>query len=138
MTTTDMPKKIHEGQNIKRFREMLGIKQETPAQELGDDWTQSKISHLEAKDTIDPAILNEVAKILKIPVEAIRNFDEDAAITIVANTINNNDHATGNSLFMYQPSFNPVDKVVELYERLLKEKDVEIEALKKQVSEKKK
>jgi len=136
--TTDMPKKIHEGQNIKRFREMLGIKQETLAQELGDDWTQSKISHLEAKDTIDPAILNEVAKILKIPVEAIRNFDEDAAITIVANTINNNDHATCNSLFMYQPSFNPVDKVVELYERLLKEKDVEIEALKKQVSEKKK
>ncbi len=39
---------------------------------------------------------------------------------------------------MYQPSFNPVDKVVELYERLLKENDVEIEVLKKQVSEKKK
>jgi len=39
---------------------------------------------------------------------------------------------------MYQPSFNPVDKVVELYERLLKEKGVRIEALKKQVSEKKK
>jgi hypothetical protein len=70
---------------------------------------------------------------LKIPVEAIRNFDEDAAITIVANTVNNNDHVTGNSLFMYKPSFNPVDKVVELYERLLKEKDAEIEALKKQL-----
>jgi len=39
---------------------------------------------------------------------------------------------------MYQPSFNLVDKVVELYERLLKEKGVKIEALKKQVSEKKK
>ncbi len=136
--TTDMTKKIHEGQNIKRFREMLGIKQEALAHELGEDWTQSKVSNLEAKDTIDPSILDEVSRILKIPVEAIRNFDEDAAITIVANTINNNDHATGNSLFMYQPSFSPVDKVVELYEWLLKEKDVEIEALKKQVSEKKK
>ena len=63
--------------------------------------------------------------------------DEDAAITIVANNVNNNDHAAGNSLFMYQPSFNPVDKVVELYERLLKEKDAEIEVLKKQLGGKK-
>lgn len=133
-----MPNKVHEGRNIKRFREMLGIKQETLAQELGDDWTQSKISHLETKETVDQAILDQVAKILKVPVEAIKNFDEEAAITIVANTVNNNDHATGNSLFMYQPTFNLVDKVVELYERLLKEKDVEIENLKKQIGGKKK
>lgn len=37
----------------------------------------------------------------------------------------------------YQPTFNPVDKVVELYERLLKEKDAEIESLKKQAGKKK-
>jgi len=138
ITTDNMPNKVHEGRNIKRFREMLGIKQETLAQELGDDWTQSKISHLETKETVDQAILDQVAKILKVPVEAIKNFDEEAAITIVANTVNNNDHATGNSLFMYQPTFNLVDKVVELYERLLKEKDVEIENLKKQIGGKKK
>ena len=35
--TDNMPNKVHEGRNIKRFREMLGIKQETLAQELGDD-----------------------------------------------------------------------------------------------------
>jgi len=69
---------------------------------------------LEQKETIEPALLERVAKVLNVPAEATRNFDEDAAITIVANTINNNDHATGNSLFMYQPSFNPADKVVEL------------------------
>jgi transcriptional regulator with XRE-family HTH domain len=86
MTTTDnMPNKVHEGRNIKRFREMLGIKQETLAQELGEDWTQSKVSHLEIKESIDPAILEQVAKVLKVPVEAIKNFDESAAISIVAN-----------------------------------------------------
>lgn len=36
-------KKIHEGRNVKRFREMLGIKQEALAFELGDDWNQKKI-----------------------------------------------------------------------------------------------
>ena len=131
MTTTDnMPNKVHEGRNIKRFREMLGIKQDTLAQELGDDWTQSKVSHLETKDSVDPAILEQVAKILKVPVEAIKNFDEEAAINIVANTVNNHDNATGNSVFMYYPTFNPIDKIVQLYdekiqlyERMLKEKN---------------
>ncbi|SCC48246.1 hypothetical protein GA0116948_11088 [Chitinophaga costaii] len=39
MTNTHMPNKVHEGRNIKRFLEMLGIKQEALAFELGDDWT---------------------------------------------------------------------------------------------------
>ena len=137
MTTTDnMPNKVHEGRNIKRFREMLGIKQETLAQELGDDWTQSKVSHLETKDTVDSAILEQVARALKVPVEAIKNFDEEAAINIVANTVNNHDNATGNSLFMYYPTFNPIDKIVQLYdekiqlyERMLKEKNEVLEKL---------
>jgi len=142
MTTTDnMPNKVHEGRNIKRFREMLGIKQDTLAQELGDDWTQSKVSHLETKDTVDPAILEQVARVLKVPVEAIKNFDEEAAINIVANTVNNHDNATGNSLFMYYPTFNPIDKIVQLYdekialyERMLKEKN---ELLEKMLAKKK-
>ena len=139
MTTTDnMPNKVHEGRNIKRFREMLGIKQDTLAQELGEDWTQSKVSHLETRDTIDPSILEQVAGVLKVPVEAIKNFDEEAAINIVANTVNNHDNATGNSVFMYYPTFNPIDKIVQLYdekialyERMLKEKNELLEKLTK-------
>lgn len=33
-------KQVHEGKNVKRIREMLGIKQEALAFELGDDWNQ--------------------------------------------------------------------------------------------------
>ncbi|MGN6212536.1 hypothetical protein [Parafilimonas sp.] len=44
-----MEKTIHEGRNVKRIREMLGIKQETLVLELGDDWNQKKISLLEGK-----------------------------------------------------------------------------------------
>lgn len=130
MIHTDMPnKKIHQGRNIKRFREMLGIKQDALAYELGEDWNQKKISLLEQKESVEKDILEQVAKILKVPTEAIENFDEDSVVNIVTNTVNNNDNASGNSL-NYYPTFNPIDKVVELYdekialyERMLKEKD---------------
>lgn len=78
MIHTDMPnKKIHQGRNIKRFREMLGIKQDALAYELGEDWNQKKISLLEQKESVEKDILEQVAKILKVPTEAIENFDEE-------------------------------------------------------------
>jgi len=111
-----MEKTIHQGRNVKRFREMLGIKQEALALELGDDWNQRKISLLEQKETIEPDLLEQIAKALKVPAEAIRNFDEEAAINIIGNTVTNHDNA---AVVNYFPTFNPVDKVIELFERLL-------------------
>ncbi len=119
-----MEKTIHDGRNVKRIREMLGIKQDALAIELGDDWNQKKISLLENKETIEPQILDDVAKALKVPVEAIKNFDEEQA-----NTFFNSFH--DNSAFNYQCRINPIEKMVELYERLIKEKDAMIEELKK-------
>ncbi len=129
-------KKIHQGKNIKRFREMLGIKQEALAFELGDDWNQKKISLLEQKETVESEILAQVAKILKVPAEAIENFDEEQAVNIISNTVNNNDNATGNSLYSYQPTFNPIDKMVELYERMLEQQKEMIEKLERLLDKK--
>jgi transcriptional regulator with XRE-family HTH domain len=120
---------IHQGRNVKRFREMLGIKQDALAADLGDDWNQQKISLLEQKETIDNGLLQQLSAALKIPVEAIENFDEEQAINIISNTVNNNDSATGNSLFSYQPTFNPIDKMVELYERMIQQQKEMIEKL---------
>ncbi len=131
--TTDMPNKIHEGRNVKRFREMLGMKQDALAYELGEDWTQKKISQLEQKETIEHDILEQVAKVLKVTPEAIKNFSEEAAISFVNNfNTGSVNHVTGTG-HNYFPTFNPIDKVVELYERMLKEKDELI----KQLSDKK-
>ena len=41
-SATKPDRKVHEGRNIKRFREMLGIKQDALAADLGDDWNQQK------------------------------------------------------------------------------------------------
>ena len=127
---------IHEGRNIKRFREMLGVKQDALAAELGDDWNQQKISLLEQKQTVDPAILQQVSDALKIPVEAFRNFDEEKAVNIIANTFT--DFKDAASAININPVFNPVEAILKLheekmalYERMLREKDEMIQKLEK-------
>ena len=128
-----MEKKIHHGKNITRFRQMLGMKQDALAATMGDDWTQIKISRLENKEEIEDAILGEVAKALKIPVEAIKNFDEDAAVSIVASTFH--DSAVGNTFTEnaqanFHCTFNPLDKVMELFERLLASEKEKVDLMK--------
>lgn len=59
---------IHQGRNVKRFREMLDIKQDSLAIELGDDWNLQKIFLLEQKETIDAPLLQQISAALKIPV----------------------------------------------------------------------
>lgn len=108
---------------------MMGIKQDALAIALGEDWTQQRISLLEQKETIDESLLVQVAHVLKVPKEAIENFDDEAAVNIISNIVNNNDHATGNSLFNYYPTFNPIDKMVELYERMLQQQKEMIDKL---------
>ncbi|KUY30036.1 helix-turn-helix domain-containing protein [Elizabethkingia ursingii] len=120
-------KKIHQGRNVKRFREMLGIKQDALAFDLGEDWNQKKISLLEQKEIIEDPLLKKISEALKIPVEAFQNFDEEQAVNIIANTFDNGAMLNG---INYNPTFHPMDKVLQLheekialYERMLKEKD---------------
>lgn len=131
-TTKESNDKIHHGRNVKRFREMLGLKQEGLAYELGDDWNQKKISLLEQKETIDDDLLEQLAKALKVPVEAIRNFDEKAAINIISSTFNDNASVNSNCTL----NINPVEKWMEaleenkkLYERLLQSEKEKVELL---------
>lgn len=134
-----MEQKIHQGRNVKRFREMLGIKQEALAYDLGEDWTQKKISMLEQKDIIEDSLLKEISNSLKIPVEAFQNFDEEQAVNVIANTFGEN--AFSNSFNYGTINFHPIDKVIQLheekialYERMLKEKDEMMAKLEKLIS----
>ncbi|RWX00256.1 helix-turn-helix domain-containing protein [Flavobacterium cerinum] len=117
-------KSNHIGRKISRIRELRDMKQEALALALGTN--QQAISAMENSETIDDEKLIEVARALGVTVEAIKNFSEEAAI----NYFNNfNDSSEGT--FNNHCTFNPIDKVVELfeskeklYERLLQaEKD---------------
>ncbi|WNI36203.1 helix-turn-helix transcriptional regulator [Chryseobacterium sp. SG20098] len=130
-----MDYKIHQGRNVKRFREMLGIKQEALALDLGDDWNQKKISLLEQRETIENQLLEKISEVLKIPVEAFQNFDEEQAVNLISCTFS--DNAMFNNRIEVQ-NINPIDKIVQLheekialYERMLKEKDEMMSRLEK-------
>lgn len=132
-----MNEKIHHGRNIKRFREMMGIKQEALAFELGEDWSQKKISLLEQKEEVEDDLLRQVAEILKVPAEAIKSFNEEKAVNIISNSFTSHDNATG-LIYNHNPTFNPIDKLIEameenqkLYERLLESEREKVEMMKK-------
>ncbi|WP_294286889.1 helix-turn-helix transcriptional regulator [uncultured Chryseobacterium sp.] len=129
-----MEQKIHQGRNVKRFREMLGIKQEALAFDLGNDWNQKKISMLEQKEQIEDPLLQQISEVLRIPVEAFKNFDEEKTINVISNITFEN--CPQPSVVQYNPNFHPVEKIIELhdekialYERMLREKDDMMEKL---------
>ncbi|HXS58871.1 MAG TPA: helix-turn-helix transcriptional regulator [Hanamia sp.] len=133
-------KKIHEGRNIKRFREILGIKQDALAADLGDDWNQQKVSLLEQKETIDPGLLQQISAALKIPAEAIQNFDDEQAVNLISCSFS--DNAMFNNRVDVLNQY-PIDKLIQLheekitlYERMLKEKDEMMARLEKLIEKK--
>ncbi len=122
-------KKSNHGANVRRWREWRGINQDVLAEQIGV--SQATFSGYEKKDKLEQDTLDKIAKALDIPTEAITELEQGTAINIYSGTWN--DHAISTN---YNPTFNPLDKVVELYdekialyERMLKEKESVIELL---------
>ena len=125
---------LHIGRKISKVRELRGMKQETLAAELGI--SQQAISKIEQSADVDGEALEKISKILGVPADAIKNFNDDAVLNIISNTFTSQDTSTLNAI-NFQPSFNPIDKIVELYnekiallERLLQAEKEKNELLK--------
>ena len=121
---------VHQGHNVKRIREILGIKQDALAIKLG--LSQQAISQLEQKEILDKATLEKLSGALGVSEDIIKDFRDDKAIHIVSN---NNYHDNAASV---QYNFNPIDKWLEaieenkkLYERLLQSEKEKVELLQK-------
>lgn len=140
-----MTKTVHHGRNLKRIREIMGVKQEALANMLGDDWHQKKVSNLEAREVIEQEVIDQVAKALKVPAELIKNSTvEDVIYNIQHNYEGSNVNASPNGVNAHICNFNPLDKYVEvieenkkLYEALLKSEREKIALLEKMLSERK-
>lgn len=133
MSTLSRPK--HIGRNISRIRELRDMKQEALAQALGTN--QQTVSAMENSETIDDARLAEVAEALGVTTEGIKNYSDETILSIINNTFNSHDTSTINGINV-QPTFNPLDKVVELYqekeklyERLIQAEKDKVEYLEK-------
>ncbi|MRX39043.1 helix-turn-helix domain-containing protein [Flavobacterium sp. LC2016-23] len=128
MSTATKPR--HIGRNISRIRELRGMKQEVLGEAIGT--SQKYISVIESSETVDPAKLKEIAKALGVTVEAIENFSEESVFSYFNNFYDNS--TAGSGSFNNHPShctFNPLEKVVELFERLVQAEKDKVEYLEK-------
>ncbi|MDQ1164747.1 helix-turn-helix domain-containing protein [Flavobacterium sp. SORGH_AS_0622] len=125
MSATTKPR--HIGRNISRIRELRGMKQEALAQAIGTN--QQAISGIEGSETIDETKLTKIAEALGVTVEAIESFSEEN----VFNYFNTFNDSVSNSNFGHNNicNFNPLDKVIELYERLVQAEKDKVEYLEK-------
>jgi transcriptional regulator with XRE-family HTH domain len=127
--TIDKPRRKNIGQNLQRVRVYLGIKQDTLAADLG--MSQPAISKIEQQEEIEEESLKKIADALGVSPELIRDFDEEKAVYNINS--HNYREATineGGSAVAAAQVFNPIEKIVELYERLLKSEREKIELLK--------
>ncbi|MEA5260319.1 helix-turn-helix transcriptional regulator [Arcicella aquatica] len=117
---------VHQGHNVKRIREILGIKQDALAIKLG--LSQQAISQVEQKEILDKATLEKLSSALGISEDTIKDFKDEKAINIFSNNYHDNTSV--------QYNFNPIDRWLEtieenkkLYERLLQSEKEKVELL---------
>ncbi|MEN2398617.1 helix-turn-helix transcriptional regulator [Flavobacterium sp. MC2016-06] len=129
MSTETRPK--HIGRNISRIRELRGMKQGALADAIGT--SQQTISGIETSETVDFEKLVQIAKALGVTVEAIENFTEESVFNFFNNFYDNSaNNGQGNGNTNHNCcTFNPLDKVVELYERLVQAEKDKVEYLEK-------
>jgi transcriptional regulator with XRE-family HTH domain len=111
MNTATKPK--HIGRNISRIRELRGMKQEALALAIGV--SQQTISNIEGSENVEESMLEKLSTVLNVTPEGIKNFSEETVFNIINNTFKDNSSNNNN----YLCTINPLDKILELYERLL-------------------
>ncbi len=126
-TMSTATKPSHIGYKIGRIRELRGLKQEYIAHQL--NISQQTVSKIEQSETVEDQILEQIANILGVTPEGIKNFSEEAVFNYF-NNFSDNSINQGPMGSYNVCNFNPLDKVIELYERLLQSEREKLELLK--------
>ncbi len=127
-----MENTIHEngnlsmGRKVERIRKFRGIKQEYVANKLSI--SQKQYSNIEQQDEIEEQLLEQIAEILGVTSDAIKNFDDDKIVYYINSThlqyfkieVHGNtmsDNALGS---INGQQFNSKEIISELIDRLVK------------------
>lgn len=112
----------HIGYNLRRIREIIGMKQDVLGMSMKNPIKQQTVSKWENAEKIPDDLLEEFAEALGVTPEFIKNFNEEKAIYNIQNNSNNTyqDHSVAQS---NQPSINnnneSVEKVVEVFKKFV-------------------
>ncbi|MDR1729709.1 MAG: helix-turn-helix transcriptional regulator [Prevotellaceae bacterium] len=137
----------HHGHAVKRFRLNLGIKQEALAADMGI--SQALVSFYEQKKEMEEDMIEKFAGALGVAPQLIKELEEDPVTIIIENntiTNENNDKVetdvnnAAHDVIHEDNStnhFNPVEKIAEIFEKLLEKEQEKIALLEKLLKEKK-
>lgn len=139
--------RVHHGRNIRRTRIEKDMNQEGLSELV--HLSQPAVSKYEKMKVIDDEMLQRFARALNVPFDYLKTLEEDAQTVVFENnTVNNSEQSAGRaniSMGIVKSdtedsindsrvnNFNPIDKITELYERLLKEKDEKYAALERRL-----
>lgn len=146
-TEEKIQKNVHQGSNVRKLRNIMGIKQSSLAKDLGT--TQQAVSRIESQRVIEKNTLIQIANILNVSPKIIEELDENPLSVIIENNnFESGSYNTGvdNSNVGEENHHNtihhPLDKIMELnkqatdlFERMLaveKEKSALLEQLLKE------
>ena len=116
------------GRKIEKVRKLRGLTQDDLGHGLGI--TKQAVSKLEQSDVIENDRLFQIAEVLGVTKEGLENFNEDAVFYLTTN-FNENCGVTSQVINNNVENFsnNPVEKIIELYESLLKSEREKVEIL---------
>ena len=140
-------KNVHQGANVRRLRNIMGVKQSSLAEKLGT--TQQKVSRIESQRVIEKDTLLQIANILHVSPKIIEELDENTLSIVIENNNFETGYGSIGNLGIIQNDQNnentinnPLDKIMELnkqatdlFERMLaveKEKSALLEQLLKE------
>ncbi len=132
MSTATKPK--HIGRNISRIRELRGMKQEALAIAIG--LSQQTVSNIEGSETVDDEKLNAIAEALGVSADSIKSFSDEGVVNYFNNVYDNDITDSIVNANALECTFNPIDKIVELYERLVQAEKDKVEYLERLMKEK--
>lgn len=101
---------MHIGRNISRIRELLGIKQETLAGMM--KVSQQTVSKIEQTEYHNDRTIERIAQALDVSPKTILNYDETVILRYLKGMTMNLNSPLSDTIQL-------VDKIIELYERLL-------------------
>lgn len=121
---------MHIGHNIKRIREIQGIKQEALGLLCKSRYSQQRISDFENMVSFDEPLLKELAEALGVTPDFVKSFKDENVIYNIQN--NNNSTFSDNSVGQNaQPTFNSdgSDKLLALLEKFIEEDRIKTQSI---------
>ncbi|RFM28727.1 XRE family transcriptional regulator [Deminuibacter soli] len=108
---TEVKKMVHHGRNIALFRNVKKYNQSGLVKLLGNKWDQKKISDLEMEAEIDETILKEIAPLLGVEVDVLKEFKSNEAGNNFYNYFQTNNGQIGGNPYG-TVNFNPIEKIL--------------------------